>query len=92
MCNWPKNTTWKQKHNKWRRNILASVLQIETQISHVLTFLHIALQNGIVSEDERVKHSLAGCIKRAVQIDVTECFGSWILTVNVKVQPGNQQV
>lgn len=58
-------------------------------IPHVLTFLQTALQNDVVPEDQCVKHSLAGCIKGAVEIDVTECFGSRVLTVNVKVQPGN---
>lgn len=56
------------------------------------TFLHAALQDGFVSEDESVKHGLAGGVEWPVQRNVAERFRTRILTVYVEMKPRNQQV
>lgn len=57
------------------------------------TFLHVALQHGSVSEDERVEDSLAGSVEGPVQADVTAGLSvTAVLAVNVAMDPGEQQV
>lgn len=56
------------------------------------TFLHVALQDGSVSEDECVKHGLAGGVERPVHRNVAERFRPRILAVYVEMKPRNQQV
>ncbi len=57
------------------------------------TFLHVALQHGSVSEDERVEDGLAGGVEGPVQADVTAGLSAAaVLAVNVAMDPGDQQV
>lgn len=64
----------------------------EQQVS-VCTFLHVALQHGSVSEDERVEDGLAGGVEGPVQADVTAGLSAAaVLAVNVAMDPGEQQV
>lgn len=57
------------------------------------TFLHVAVQHGSVSEDERVEDSLAGRVEGPVQTDVDiGLFAAAILAVDVAMDPGDQQV
>lgn len=57
------------------------------------TFLHVALQHGSVSEDERVEDGLAGGVKGPVQADVTaRLSAAGVLAVDVAMDPGHQQV
>lgn len=59
----------------------------------VCTFLHVALQHGSVSEDERVEDGLAGGVEGPVQADVTAGLSAAaVLAVNVTMDPGEQQV
>lgn len=57
------------------------------------TFLHVAVQHGSVSEDERVEDGLAGRVEGPVQADVdVGLFAAAILAVDVAMDPGDQQV
>lgn len=59
----------------------------------MFTFLHVALQHGSVSEDQRVEDSLAGSIEGPVQADVTAGLSAAaVLAINVAMDPGEQQV
>lgn len=57
------------------------------------TFLHVALQHGSVSEDERVEDGLASGVKGPMQADVTAGLSAAVvLAINVAMDPGQQQV
>lgn len=57
------------------------------------TFLHVALQHGSVSEDERVEDGLAGGVEGPVQADVTAGLSAAaVLAVDIAMDPGEQQV
>lgn len=58
------------------------------QFRGVYTFLHVAPQDGSMSEDECVEDGLAGGVEGSVQADVTVgLFAAVVLAVDVAMDP-----
>lgn len=62
-------------------------------ISLWCTFLHVALQDGLVSEYNSVEDSLAGAVEWTVQADITVRRSvTTVLSVYVAMDPGHEQI